>query len=95
MIHRIVNTTNALINGRKGINPSVNRFLDKHGDENITEIIISRNVISSALIGTINILSPNFKKKNNEEKLYHLKLLIRTNKTSLSLQKKWSQEQKI
>ena len=87
MIHRIINTTNALVNGRKGISPSVNRFLAIHGDEPITQIIISRNVINSALIGTINVLSPNFKNKNQDNKLYHLKLLIKTSKTMLSLEK--------
>ena len=61
-LNRAISTANALINGRKGINPSVNRFLDKHGNEEITQIVISRNVISSALIGTINVLSQNLEK---------------------------------
>ena len=85
-LNRALSTANALINGRKGISPSVNRFLDQHGDDPITQITISRSPISSALMGTINVLSPNFKKKNKET-LYHLKLLIRTSKTSLSLEK--------
>jgi hypothetical protein len=85
-LNRALSTANALINGRKGISPSANRFLDERGSEPITQITISRSPISSALIGTINVLSPNFKKKNKET-LYHLKLLIRTSKTSLSLEK--------
>lgn len=86
-LNRIINTTNALVNGRKGISPSVNRFLAIHGDEPITQIMISRNVINSALIGTINVLSPNFKNKNQDNKLYHLKLLIKTTGSMISLEK--------
>ena len=48
---------------------------------------ISRNVISPLITGTLNILSPNFKKKNNNNPLYHLKILIETDRTSLSLEK--------
>jgi hypothetical protein len=83
---RITSTTDALLNGRVGISPSVNRFLDQHGNEPITSFIISRNEISPLITKTLNILSPNFQKKNNRP-LYHLKVLIKTEKTSLSLEK--------
>ena len=87
MLNRIKNTADALLNGRKGINPSVDRFLQEHGDEPITQLIISRNVISSLITGTLNIISPNFKKKNNNNPLYHLKILIKTDRTSFSVEK--------
>jgi hypothetical protein len=35
----------------------------------------------------LNILCPNFKKKNNYNPLYHLKILIKTDRTNLSLEK--------
>ena len=69
MFNRIKNTADSLINGRKGISPSVDRFIQEHGDEPITQLVISRNVINPLITGTLNILSPNFKKKNNSNPL--------------------------
>jgi hypothetical protein len=87
MFKRIIQTADSLLNGRKGISPSVDRFLDEHGNEPICQLIISRNVISPLMTGTLNIISPNFKKKNNNNPLYHLKILIKTDRTSLSVEK--------
>jgi hypothetical protein len=67
--------------------PSVDRFLDEHGNEPITQSIISRNVINPLITSTLNIHSPNFKKKNNNNPLYYFKILIKTDRTSLSLEK--------
>jgi hypothetical protein len=87
MLNRIKNTVDALQNKQKGISPSVDRFLQEHGDEPISQLTISRNVISSFTTGALNFISPNFKKKNGNNLLYHLKILIKTYKTSLSLEK--------
>jgi hypothetical protein len=87
MFNRIKNTVDALQNKQKGISPSVDRFLQEHGDEPLSQLIISRNVISSLITGALNVISPNFKKKNDNNLLYHLKILIKTNRTSLSLEK--------
>jgi hypothetical protein len=87
MLQRLRNTADSLINGPKGISPSVDRFLDEHGNEQIVNFVISRNIISPLITGTLNILSPNFKKKTNNLPLYHLKILIKTDRTSLSLEK--------
>jgi hypothetical protein len=87
MLKRIKKTANALLNGRSGISPSVDAFLQQHGDEPISQLIISRNVVSSLITGALNILSPNFEKKNNNNPLYHLKILVKTNRTSYSLEK--------
>jgi hypothetical protein len=87
MFNRIKSTADSLLNRRQGISPSVDRFLDEHGDEPIQQLIISRNVISPLITGALNILSPNFKKKTNNLPLYHLKILIKTDRTSLSLEK--------
>jgi hypothetical protein len=84
---RIRTTIESLRGNRVGISPSVDRFLDEHGDEQIIQFIISRNVISPLITGTLNVLSPNFKRKNNGNPLYHLKVLIKTEKMSLSLEK--------
>jgi hypothetical protein len=65
----------------------VDKFLEQHGDEPIQQLIISRNVISPFITGILNIISPNFKKKNNNNPLYHLQLLIKTDRTSLSVEK--------
>jgi hypothetical protein len=85
-MNRFRNTIESLKGNRAGISPSVDKFLDEHGDEVITEFLISRNVISPLITGTLSLISPNFKKKNNNP-LYHLKVLIKTEKTSLSLEK--------
>jgi hypothetical protein len=87
MLNRIKITADSLLNRRQGISPSVDRFLDEHGDEPIQQLTISCNVISPLITGTLNILSPNFKKKNNNLPLYHLKILIKTDRTSLSVEK--------
>ena len=87
MFNRIKNTADSLINGRKGISPSVDRFLQEHGDEPITQLVISRNVINPLITGALNILSPNFKKKNNSNPLYHLKILIKTERTNFTVEK--------
>jgi hypothetical protein len=87
MLQRLRNTADSLLNGRKGISPSVDRFLDEHGNEPIRQLIISRNEISPLITGTLNILSPTFKKKNNSNPLYHLKILMKTDRTNLSLEK--------
>jgi hypothetical protein len=87
MLNRIKNTADSLLNRRQGISPSVDRFLEEHGNEEIVNFVISRNVISPLITGTLNILSPNFKKKNNNNPLYHLKILIKTDRTSLSVEK--------
>ena len=65
----------------------MDRFLDEHGNEQITQFIISRNVINPLITSTLNLISPNFKKKNNNNPLYHLNILIKTDSTSLSLEK--------
>jgi archaellum component FlaF (FlaF/FlaG flagellin family) len=87
MFNRIRSTADSLINGPKGISPSVDRFLDEHGDEQITQMIISRNIISSLITSSLNIISPNFKKKNNNNPLYHLKILIKTDRAKISVEK--------
>ena len=87
MISGIQNTVDSLLSIRQGISPSVDRFLDDHGDEQITQFIISRNVINPLITSTLNLISPNFKKKNNNNPLYHLKILIKTDRTSFRLRK--------
>ena len=86
MLQRLKKTANALILGRKGISPNVDKFLRDHGDETITEMIISRNEISSLLIGSMKLISTQFRERVSS-KLYHLKLLIKTSHSNISLEK--------
>ena len=86
MLQRLKKTANALILGRKGISPNVDKFLRDHGDEPITEMIISRNEISSLLIGSMKLISTQFRERVSS-KLYHLKLLIKTSHSNISLEK--------
>ena len=55
-------------------------------------LIVNHNIernngVWQKFTGTLNILSPNFKKKNNNNPLYHLKILIKTDKTAFSVEK--------
>ena len=86
MLQRLKKTANALISGRKGISPNVDKFLRDHGDEPVTEMIISRNEISSLLIGSMKLISTQFRERVSS-KLYHLKLLIKTSHSNISLEK--------
>jgi hypothetical protein len=87
MYSRIKNTVESLRGKRAGISPSVDAFLQAHGNENITQFTISRTVLNPLLTGTIGVISPSFKRKTQDTKLYHLQVLIRTSRTSLSLEK--------
>jgi hypothetical protein len=86
-MNRVKNTISSLQGRQNGVTPSVDRFLLEHGDESIKEFIISRNVLSPIITGSIGISSPSAKLKNNNNPLYHLKVLIKTERTSLSLEK--------
>jgi hypothetical protein len=87
MYSRIKNTVESLRGKRAGISPSVNAFLQAHGNENITQFTISRTVLNPLLTGAIGFISPSFRRKTQDEKLHHLQALIRTTRTSLSLEK--------
>ena len=63
MFERLKKTANALILGRRGISPNVDKFLKDHGDEAILEIIISRNVVSSFLTGSMKLISTQFRER--------------------------------
>jgi hypothetical protein len=87
MYSRIKNTVDSLQGKRAGISPSVDDFLRRHGDENITQFTISRTVLNPLLTSAIGVISPSFRRKTQDTKLYHLHVLIRTTKTSFSLEK--------
>ena len=61
----IEKTTIAILMGRDGIRPNVNKFLRDHGDESITEKIISRNEISSLTIGSLKVISSQFRERES------------------------------
>ena len=86
MLQRLKRTTKALFYERNGIAPNVDRFLNDHGDEFILEMIISRNVLSSILTGSLKILSRQFREQSGNDLLYHLKMLIRTTHSNISLE---------
>ena len=87
MFERLKKTTKALVYGRENISPNVDKFMRDHGDEPILEMIISRNVVSSLLTGSMKLISSQFREKSASNKLYHLKLLIRTTHSNVSLEK--------
>ena len=87
MFERLKKTTKSLIYGRENISPNVDKFMRDHGDEPLLEMIISRNVVSSILTGSMKLLSSQFREKVGSDKLYHLKLLIRTTYSNVSIEK--------
>ena len=87
MFERLKKTTRALIYGRDGISPNVDKFMRDHGDEPVLEMIISRNVVSSILTGSMKLISSQFREMAGSDKLYHLKVLIRTTHSNISLEK--------
>ena len=87
MLQRLKRTTKALFYGRNGISPNIDRYLNDHGDEFILEMIISWNVITSILTGSLEILSKQFREQSGNNLLYHLKMLIRTTYSNMSLKK--------
>jgi hypothetical protein len=88
MYNRIRLTVDSLQGRRAGISPGVDDFLKKHGNEIITQFTISRTVLNPLLTTAIGVISPSFRCKTQDTKLYHLHVLICTTKTSLSLEKK-------
>ena len=87
MLERLKKTTRSLIYGRDGISPNVDKFMRDHGDEPVLEMIISRNVVSSILTGSMKLISSQFREMAGSDKLYHLKVLIRTTHSNISLEK--------
>jgi hypothetical protein len=87
MYNRIRSTVDLLQGRRVGISPSVDDFLRRHGDENRTQFTISRTVLNPLLRGAIGIIPSSFRRKIQDTKLHYLHVLIRTSKTSLSLEK--------
>ena len=87
MYARIKNTVDSLQGRRAGISPMVDAYLYTYGNDPITEFIISRTVLNPVLTGAIGIISPSFRRKTENTKLYHLQVLFRTNRTSQNLEK--------
>ena len=65
----------------------VDAFLNRFGNDPISEFTISRTVLNPLLTGAIGVISPSFRRKTENTKLYHLQVLMRTSKTSLNLKK--------
>lgn len=69
---RIKNTTNALVNGRKGYPPKVQAFINKNKNEIVRHIRVVRTPIQSAIQSILN----RFGGKAPYDKLFHLRLQV-------------------
>ena len=87
MFERLKKTTWALIYGRDGISSTVDEFMKDHGDETVLEMIISWSMVSSILTGSMKLISAQIREGVGSNKIYHLKLLIRTTHPNVSLEK--------
>lgn len=81
-----------LIYGRKELSPTIKKFLKQHGNEEIISIEINRTPVRKLLIEALQFFSKGQFKQNmkdlNYDKLFHLKMNIKTNKgTFFSLEK--------
>ena len=65
----------------------VDSFLNRFGNDPISEFTISRTVLNPLLTGAIGVISPSFRRKTENTKLYHLQVLVRTSKTSFNIEK--------
>ena len=65
MFGRLKKTTKALVYGRDNISPNVDKFIRDHGDEPLLELIISRNVVSSILTGSMKLISTQFRENQD------------------------------
>ena len=65
MFGRLKKTTKALVYGRDNISPNVDKFMRDHGDEPLLELIISRNVVSSILTGSMKLISTQFRENQD------------------------------
>jgi len=80
-----------VIDPDKWMPPSVKRVLEDHGTETITSLTLRRNPVSDLITGAMNVVSGgvfNQKLKNQPyDKLFHLGLLVKTDRTSFVLEK--------
>ena len=65
MFGRLKKTTKALVYGRDNISPNVDKFMRDHGDEPLLELIISRNIVSSILTGSMKLISTQFRENQD------------------------------
>ena len=59
-----------------GVSVEVDNFLQKYGKEPVRSILVVRKPFSQAFMRTLEILSPNFEKKNQYKNLFHTYLII-------------------
>lgn len=71
------NLISTVIKGRKGFSPNVLEFLNKHGNEIIISARIERNPIMAVIQKSLELIS---RKNIAYDKLFHLKLVVTTNK---------------
>ena len=81
----------AIVNPDSAYPPNVKQIKDDHGDEVITRLILRRNPVSSLITGLMNAVSlGSFYKKlgrQDYDKLFHLALLVVTDKGGFLLEK--------
>ena len=71
MFERLKKTTKALIYCRHRISPNVDKFMRDHGDEPISNLIISRNFVPSVLTGSLKLISAQFRERAGSDNLCH------------------------
>jgi hypothetical protein len=71
------NLTHLLRSKNFGVNVNIDNFIALHGDEKINSLVVVRFVFTNKIImDSIDSISPNWKRKNKYDKLYHTYLVI-------------------
>ena len=82
VVNPVMTLANKVINGRSGFSPNMQSFMNAHGNEIISKMVIVKHPVSLLLTGAMNAISGNFNQRmtdNNINKVYHLMLYITTN----------------
>ena len=70
-----------------GVNEVINTFVSRHGNEEIRSMVLGKVPVAKATMGMMGVISPNFKNKNNFDDLYHVFVILITNKGVYKLEK--------
>lgn len=86
-VNRIDSTVNALIHGRNGYGPDIQRFVNRYGNAIITHVQLVRNPIAGVLQSALNIASQGEVEKLPYDRLFHLSMNLTTSMGNISVQK--------
>ena len=70
-----------------GVNETINNFVSRHANEEVKTMVLGKNAVAKGTTGMMGVISPNFKNKNNFEDLFHVFVILITNRGVYKLEK--------